>query len=254
MISLWTEGTPVFGIFVPNERPPVPGGGRGGGAGANRPPPLYTVEGGAALAANPLLDYAFLNLEGAYDAEAVAAIAEGLKGGGSENAKALLVRIPPISRDGEETARQRVAEALSSGADGIVIPHVRSPAEARAAVSFFAGHDVWTPDNPDGDVLAMLMIEDRGALEAVQEIADVEGFSVLACGIGSLTLDLGDRVAGEAGNQEVLRHAKRVGLPDMITANADDVGQRIDEGFLSLLMSGPQADEHIRVGRAAAGR
>ena len=101
----------------------------------------------------------------------------------------------------------------------------------------------------------MIMIEDRGALEAVQEIADTPGYSVLACGIGSLTADLGrDREAAEAGNQEVLAHAKRVGVPDMITANSDDVAQRIEEGFLGLLMSGPEADEHIRVGRAAAGR
>jgi hypothetical protein len=40
----------------------------------------------------------------------------------------------------------------------------------------------------------------------------------------------------------------------MITANADDVARRIAEGFLGLLMSGPEADEHIRVGREAAGR
>ena len=44
------------------------------------------------------------------------------------------------------------------------------------------------------------------------------------------------------------------GLPDMITANDEDVARRIEEGFLGLLMSGPDADEHIEVGRAAAGR
>ena len=80
------------------------------------------------------------------------------------------------------------------------------------------------------------------------------GSSVLACGIGSLSQALGDRAAGEAGNQEVLAQAKRVGLPDMITANADNVAQRIEEGFLGLLMSGPDADAHIEIGRAAAGR
>ena len=55
-------------------------------------------------------------------------------------------------------------------------------------MSFFeeAGADVWSPSNPDGTVIAMLMIEDPGALAAVAEIADVPGYSVLACGIGSL--------------------------------------------------------------------
>jgi 2-keto-3-deoxy-L-rhamnonate aldolase RhmA len=164
------------------------------------------------------------------------------------------VRIPPISADGADAARSRVAEAIAAGADGIVMPHVRSPEEARQAVSFFAEYDVWSPMNPEGTVLVMLMIEDPGALEAAQEIADVQGYSVLACGIGSLSAALGDRVAGEAGNMVVLDHAIRVGLPDMITANSDDVAQRIEEGFLGLLMNGPEADAHIAVGRAAAGR
>ena len=50
----------------------------------------------------------------------------------------------------------------------------------------------------------MLMIEDPGALAEAAQIADVPGYSVLACGIGSLSQALGDRAAGEAGNQEVL--------------------------------------------------
>ena len=124
------------------------------------------------------------------------------------------------------------------------------------AVAFFAEviANVCSPNNPDGTVLAMLMIEDPGALKQVVEIADVPGYSVLACGIGSLSRALGDREAGEAGNQDVLAQAKRVGLPDMISANDQDVVRRIEEGFLGLLMSGADADEHIARGRPAAGR
>jgi 2-keto-3-deoxy-L-rhamnonate aldolase RhmA len=246
LIRLWAEGTPAFGIFVPSERE------RGArGPDGERLPPLYTARGGAALAANPLLDYAFLNLESSYDADAVRAIAEGI----GDADVTLLVRIPPISADGAEAARTRVAEILAAGGDGVVLPHVRGTAEAREAVSFFDGHDVWSPENPEGTVLAMLMIEDPGALEEAADIADVGGYSVLACGIGSLTQALGgDREAGEAGNQAVLVEATRAGLPDMITANAEDVAQRIDEGFLGLLMSGPEADRAIEVGRAHVGR
>ena len=219
---------------------------------------LYTTEGGRRLGENPLLDYVFLNLEGRYDAGAVGEIAAGLAEGIVEGTveKTLLVRIPSISADGEEAARARVAESLAAGADGIVLPHIRSQDEARLAVSFFEeiGADVWSPANPSGTVIVMLMIEDAGALGAVEAIADTPGYSVLACGIGSLSGALGSREAGEAGNQEVLAHSKRVGLPDMITANADDVAGRIEEGFLGLLMNGPEADSHIEVGRAAAGR
>lgn len=251
LIELWSDGTPAFGVFVPNERERdarVPDG--------ERLPPLYTRAGGERLAGNELLDYVFLNLEGGYDADAVSEIAAGLSSPAATGEKTLLVRIPPISADGAEAARARIAESLAAGADGIVLPHIRSAEEARMAVGFFdeAGADVWSPTNPDGTVIAMLMIEDAGALAEVEDIADIPGYSVLACGIGSLTRALGDGEAGEAGNQEVLAHARRVGLPDMITANADDVERRIEEGFLGLLMNGPEADEHIRAGRTAAGR
>ena len=251
LIQLWSAGTPAFGVFVPNERP------RGEVApDGSRLPPLYTTEGGASLGKNPLLDYLFLNLEGNYDTEAVAAIAEGIGQSDKAEGPSLLVRIPPIERDGAQAARARVIESLQLGADGIVIPHVRSAEEARLAVSFFtdAGVSVWSPDNPDGEKLAMIMIEDAGALAAAAEIADTPGYSVLACGIGSLSRDLGSREAGEAGTQEVLQQSARVGLPNMITANAQDVEQRLEEGFLGLLMSGPSADEAIRIGRLAVGR
>ncbi len=251
LIQLWSAGTPAFGVFVPNERP------RGEVApDGSRLPPLYTTEGGASLGKNPLLDYLFLNLEGNYDTEAVAAIAEGIGQSDKAEGPSLLVRIPPIERDGAEAARARVIESLQLGADGIVIPHVRSAEEARLAVSFFtdAGVSVWSPDNPDGEKLAMIMIEDAGALAAAAEIADTPGYSVLACGIGSLSRDLGSREAGESGTQEVLQQSARVGLPNMITANAQDVEQRLEEGFLGLLMSGPSAGEAIRIGRLAVGR
>ena len=251
LIELWSASTPAFGVFVPNEHP------RGEVApDGSRLPPLYTAEGGASLGKNPLLDYLFLNLEGNYDTDAVAAIAEGLGRSGEDGRPSLLVRIPPIERDGAQAARARVIESLQLGADGIVIPHVRSAEEALLAVSFFtdAGVSVWSPDNPDGQKLAMIMIEDAGALAAAAEIADTPGYSVLACGIGSLSRDLGSREAGEAGTQEVLQQSERVGLPNMITANAQDVEQRLEEGFLGLLMSGPGADEAIRIGRSASGR
>src|SRR5438045_2513772 len=58
----------------------------------------------------------------------------------------------------------------------------------------------------------------------------------------------------EAGTQTVLAEAKRAKLADMLTANPQDVAQRVKEGFLALLMQGPSADEAITIGRAASGR
>lgn len=261
LIDLWTAGKASFGVYVPDENPPQPRGQGGPPApGTPRPPrpkPLYTVAGAEKLAMNPLYDYVFLNLEGAYDTAAVKTLLEGLRGPKAVGRKSLIVRIPPISQDGEAATRVRVKEILDAGADAVTIPHIRTLAEAKLALSFFADAkaDVWSPSNPKGEKLAMLMVEDPEAVAQAGQIADLRGLSMLACGIGSLTQAMGgDRAGAEAGNQKVLAETKRAKLVNMLTANTKDVEQRVKEGFLSLLMNGPSADEAIQVGRKAAGR
>ena len=244
VLELWPQGKVAFGVYAPSEAE------RG-------QPPKYTPEGAAKVAANPLYDYVFLNLEGAYDAAAVKAYGSTLK---KDSKKTLIVRIPPISKDGADATRARVKEILDAGADGVTIPHIRDLEEAKLALSFFtsAKANVWSPKNPRGTKLAMLMLEDPKAIEQRKEIADLPGLSILACGIGSLGQALGGgaegRAGAERGTQQVLEETKRVKIANMLTANAKDVEQRIKEGFNALLMNGPQADEAIKIGRAAAGR
>jgi 2-keto-3-deoxy-L-rhamnonate aldolase RhmA len=241
VLELWPNGKVAFGVYAPSE--------------AERGQPAkYTPEGAAKVAANPLYDYVFLNLEGAYDAAAVKAYGAGLK---KASRKTLIVRIPPISADGVDATRARVKEILDAGADGVTIPHIRDLDEAKLALSFFtaAKANVWSPSNPKGTKLAMLMLEDPKAITQRKEIADLPGLSILACGIGSLTQALGgDRAGAEAGTQQVLVETKRVKIANMLTATAKDVETRVKEGFSALLMSGPQADDTIKLGRAAAGR
>lgn len=252
VLGLWEKGKPAFGVFVPNENPErfVRG----------QPPPkaIYTKAGAEKLAANPLYDFVFLNLEGNYDPSAVRTIADGLRSGGQTGPpKTLIVRIPTIERDGLEATSARVKEVLAAGADGVTLPHIRSVEEAEQAIGIFreAKADVWSPSNPKGRVIAMLMVEDPAAVAAAGQIADLGGFSVLACGIGSLTQALGgDRAAAEAGTQKVLVETKRAKLPNMLTASPQDVEQRVKEGFLGLLGQGASADAMIQAGRKAAGR
>ena len=244
VIDLWKQGKPAFGVYAPNEN--------AGPRGQGPRPAVYTREGAEKLAANPLYDYVFLNLEGAYDAAAVKAMADGLKG-----RKTLIVRIPPIDKDGAAAAKARVKEALDAGADGVTIPHVQNIDEAKQAIGFFADAkaNVWSPSNPRGTRIAMLMLEDPEAVKQAKAIADLPGISILACGIGSLTQALGgDRAGAEAATQQILAETRRVKIADMLTANPSDVEKRVKEGFLALLMQGPTADEAIRLGRAAAGR
>jgi beta-lactamase class D len=252
LVELWAQGKPAFGVYAPNENP-----GPRGERGQPPQPAVYTRDGGEKLAMNPLYDYVFLNLEGRYDAAAVKAIADGLRSPRASGRKALIVRIPPIDADGAASAKARVKEALDLGADGVTIPHVTSVAEARLAISYFqdAKANVWSPSNPAGRTIAMLMLEDPAAVAQAREVADLKGYSILACGIGSLAQAMGgDREGAETGTQKVLVEAKRAGLADMLTANPRDVAQRVKEGFLALLMQGPTADEAITIGRKAAGR
>ena len=222
-------------------------------------PPLYTENGGAALAGNPLLDFLFLNLEGAYDAQAVQALVRGIRMSGAPTRPTLLVRIPTIEDAGVESTRARVKEVLALGADGVVIPHVRSAAEARTAAAFFteAGAKVWSPATPTGTVIAMLMVEDKGAIAELSEIAAVKGYSLLSCGIGSLTRDMGgDAKGAEAACQRVRDLGAKAGMPSMMTAAATTLTDRITKGYLGLLLSGTpdQASAVIRAGRMVVKR
>jgi 2-keto-3-deoxy-L-rhamnonate aldolase RhmA len=249
LFDLWAHGKPAFGVYAPNENP--------GPRGQGPRPAVYTRKGGEKLAANPLYDFVFLNLEGHYDADGIRAIAGGLRSPNAVSRKALIVRIPAIETDGAAAAQARVKEALALGADGITIPHVRSVDEAKQAIAFFqdARANVWSRGNPTGDKIAMLMLEDPEAVAQASTIAALKGYTILACGIGSLTQALGgDRAGAEVGTQTVLAEAKRAGLVDMLTFTAQDAEQRVKQGFLALLTQGPNADEAIRAGRAAAGR
>ena len=253
-LPLWRSGTAAFGMFVPNERPAA-----APAAGATRLPPLYTENGGKALAENPLLDYLFLNLEGAYDANAVQAMVRGIRMSSAATRPTLLVRIPTIEDAGVDSTRARVKAVLDLGADGVVIPHVRSAAEARTAAAFFteAGANVWSPANPKGTVIAMLMVEDKGAIAELPEIAAVKGYSLLSCGIGSLTRDMGgDAPGAEAACQRARDLGAKAGMPSMMTATAATINDRIGKGYLGLLLSGTadQASTIIRAGRVVAKR
>jgi 2-keto-3-deoxy-L-rhamnonate aldolase RhmA len=251
VLDLWTQGKTAFGVFVPNENPAPRQ------RGVPPPPAIYSVAGGEALAANPLYDFVFLNLEPGWDAAAVKNIATGLRGAKASSRKTLIVRLQTIEDAGAEATKAHVKEAFDLGADGVTIPHVRDVEEAKLALSFFrdAKVDVWSPQNPKGEKLAMLMIEDPGALQQARQIADLPGYSILACGIGSLTQALkGDRAAAEAGNQAILAETKRAKLVNMLTASTQDVEQRVKEGFLGLLGMGAPGDEMIKLGRKAAGR
>jgi hypothetical protein len=256
LVDLWAQGKTAFGVFVPNEAAKTGAPGTGAaGAPRQRPRPVHTAAGGETLAANPLYDFVFLNLEGAYDGQAVQAIATGLRKAKGTR-PALLVRVPAFHDDPAQ-GRARIREVFASGADGITFPHVRTVDEASQIIAAARAEkiNVWSADNPTGDKILMMMVEDPEAVAQASTFADLKGYSVLACGIGSLRGALKGDVAGaEAGTQKVLAETKRAKLANILTATTQDVEQRVKEGFLGILAQGQNADEAIKIGRKAANR
>jgi 4-hydroxy-2-oxoheptanedioate aldolase len=113
--------------------------------------------------------------------------------------------------------------------------------------------DLW-PLNPDGDLLAMLMIESGEGLENVDAIASTPGVGALFLGAGNdLTHSLGVRPGSpevEAGFQKVLAACKAHKIGCAITANsANDVARRVKEGWNIIRSTVPA----ITAGRALLG-
>jgi len=113
--------------------------------------------------------------------------------------------------------------------------------------------DLW-PLNPEGDLLAMLMIESVEGLENVDAIAATPGVGALFVGAGAdLTRAMGVRPGSpevEAGFQRVLKACKAHRIGCAISANtANEVAARVKEGWNIIRSTVPA----ITAGRALLG-
>src|SRR3989442_8770061 len=113
--------------------------------------------------------------------------------------------------------------------------------------------DLW-PLNPEGDLLAMLMIESVEGLENLDAIASTPGVGALFLGVGNdLTHSMGVRPGSpevEVGFQKVLSACKAHKIACAITANtANDLAKRVKEGWNIIRSTVPV----ITAGRALLG-
>ena len=231
MVALLARGQPVFGIFSGEHTPGQ----------------------GARMARNREADFVFYSLEsGPFDIPAMEAYMEGMReGAGEYPPQPVALRIPPV-RDGADSARARARAGLEAGAQSIVYPHVESVGEAELAVGALG--DAGWPGNPDGngDLVNILLIEDRIGIERAAEIVRTPGVSVVIPGPGDLRRAYeGDMEAVEDAIQTVLAECLAAGVACGITAGPDDIGERLDQGFRFFIVTSPEA---LAVGRAHAGR
>ncbi len=163
-------------------------------------------------------DWLFLDFEhGAMSIETAAALAVA----GLDAGIASLVRVPR----GDHALATRL---LDNGALGVVMPHVESAEEARAAVqalsypprgrrALFSSlpHVDFKPANAaalmsalNAASLIVVMIESAQGVENAEQIAAVEGVDCLLVGTNDLCVDLG--LPGELGHDRVIEAYRRV--------------------------------------------
>ena len=198
---------------------------------------------------------------------------------------ALFARFPPEADESQWIVKQ----ALDIGLHGVIFNGVDTPAQAAFAVKTmrypqlkgskyyepkgirgaapgnatwlwgisgdeYEQHaDVW-PLNPDGDLLATMMVESPEGIENVDKIAGTPGVGALFLGAGN---DLRHAMGVKPGSpevevafQKVLAACKAHKIGCMITANtANDVAKRVKEGWNMIRSTVPA----INGGRALLG-
>ncbi len=203
----------------------------------------------------------------------------------------LIVKTPEIAPD-PALAIDRISRQLNLGTSGIVFVNAESAEEVRAGLAamrfrsqggtrpddvgtapsywglteeeYRERADLW-PLNPRGELVNWTIVESKEGLANVREIAAVEGIGVLFPGAGTLrrvfssTDANGNRVldeeAWEAAIQQVLAACKEFNVPCGYPATAEDIGQRMKQGFSVFIMGwGEQGFDAIDTGRRLSGR
>ncbi len=229
IVGLLAAGQPVFGMFSGE----------------------HTAEQGAVMAHNREMDFVFYSLEsGPFDIPTMTAYQESMaQASGEEGARPMALRIPPIG-EGEEAARDHVRQGLAAGVAAIVVPHLESAAQAAVAVSAM-GPAAW-PGNPGGNLVSMLIVEDKVGVANVREIVSTSGVGVVFAGPGDLRRAYErDMEAVENAIQTILAACREFDVPCGITAGVDDIAERLEQGFRVIIVTQPEA---LAVGREAAGR
>jgi staphyloferrin B biosynthesis citrate synthase len=180
------------------------------------------------------------------------------------------IGMAPIVRVGSP---DQILGALDCGADGVMVPHVRSvgDAETISAACRYAGgsrgfagltragswggrKSVEHMDYQDANVVCIAMIEDLEAVEIVQDIVAVDGIHAVFVGRGDLTASFGrDPDAAtkvSAMSEKVGKAAAGANKPLlMLATGAKDAADMRSLGVAALLVS----SDHAMLKSAAAG-
>ncbi|UYV39611.1 aldolase/citrate lyase family protein [Rhodobacteraceae bacterium D3-12] len=157
-----------------------------------------------------------------------------------------------------------ILAALDCGADGVLVPHVKSAAVARAVVAaarYDGGHRGFSPSTraggfgawgiaahvaaEDARTIVIAMIEDPEGVEAIDDILAVDGIDAIFIGRGDLAVAYGD-LDGEMGlvakaTDQVQAAARAAGkVVVILPGSAEDAAARAKAGATAFLVSSDQ--------------
>ena len=184
-----------------------------------------------------------------------------------------LVRIPG---EGDQPVHAMIKQVLDVGVHGVVVPHVRSARQAEKIVSacrypqpgdsayptpagtrgaspwlasylwglslkeYVARADLW-PLNPEGDLLAVIMIEDAEGVANLEDILKVKGIGAVIFGPYDYSFSCGH--PGETAHPQVLqawdkvkRICDRNDVPLIGFATPANIGEKLAENYRILLI------------------
>ena len=250
------------------------------------------------------LDFILIDMEhGPFDVETLQAFLLGmtdkraiLENGNLQPSVTPIVRIPS---NGREQLQFLAKQVLDVGVFGVMFPYVNNREEAELAVrasrfpqkrgapdfeprglrgvspsnavwywgisgsEYLERADVWPLDDR-GEILTVIQIETREAVDNIEEILSVPGIGAIFIGPNDLSADLGfpgNREAPEVEEafQRVLRACLDHNIPVGLTTNASTVEERIRQGFRFVTVGGDGGintggADALQRGRAAAGR
>jgi 2-dehydro-3-deoxyglucarate aldolase/4-hydroxy-2-oxoheptanedioate aldolase len=171
---------------------------------------------------------------------------------------AFLVRV-------EQNERPRFQRALDAGADGVMVPRVDSVEHARDAVAHLRYPPVgdrgvaymnraagFGAETGERDVLCVIQVETRTAVEQAGELAELDGVDVLFVGPADLGAAIGRDAVPEA-TDAVLRACEAAGkAAGLFTRERADAEAALGRGFRFVALA---SDSYFlaQAARAAAG-
>ena len=168
----------------------------------------------------------------------------------------------------EQNERPRFQRAIDAGADGVMLPRVDSVEQAREAVA----HLRHPPDGdrgvaymnrgadfgaggPERDLLCVIQVETRSAVEQVAELAQLDGVDVLFVGPADLGAAIGKDAVADA-TETVLRACEGSGkVAGLFTREQADAERAREQGFRFVALGSDSyfLAEAARAGASACG-